>query len=213
MWFQLDRMRDMDRTGSIARIPWARRSSVSMDHEPALAIARGFWHLPAPTNGEPRDLEHEEEARVAGKAAQEEARQARDAHSLRVAGRDRSQGRSHARAGLKSCSKLHFGLCSSGATKSRTSGVGTPENHAFPGRGGTPFPEMTRQELSIFEQLLSHSPLHFPFISPSFPLHFPFISPARPSRRARQPPEARSPSATAAHGIVRVARARPSEPS
>jgi len=51
--------------------------------------------------------------------------------------------------------KLHFGLCSSGATKSRTSGVGTPENYAFPGRGGTRLPEMKRQELSIFEQLLS----------------------------------------------------------
>jgi len=33
--------------------------------------------------------------------------------------------------------------------------VGTPENHAFPGRGGTRLPEMKRQELSIFEQLLS----------------------------------------------------------
>ena len=55
---------------------------------------------------------------------------------------------------VPSCSKLHFGLCSSGATKSRTSGVGTPENRAFPGRGGTRLPEMNRQELSIFEQLL-----------------------------------------------------------
>jgi len=33
--------------------------------------------------------------------------------------------------------------------------VGTPENRAFPGRGGTRLPEMKRQELSIFEQLLS----------------------------------------------------------
>jgi len=58
---------------------------------------------------------------------------------------------------LKSCSTLHFGLCSSGATKSRTSGVGTPENHAFLGRGGTRLPEMKRQELSIFEQLRSEA--------------------------------------------------------
>jgi len=42
---------------------------------------------------------------------------------------------------------LHVGLCSSVATKSRTSGVGAPENHAFPGRGGTRLPEMKRQEL------------------------------------------------------------------
>jgi len=32
--------------------------------------------------------------------------------------------------------------------------VGTPENHAYPGRGGPRLPEMKRQELSIFEQLL-----------------------------------------------------------
>jgi len=39
--------------------------------------------------------------------------------------------------------------------ESRTSGVGTPESHAFPGRGGTRLPEVKRQELSIFAFLNS----------------------------------------------------------
>src|SRR5262245_33710337 len=45
----------------------------------------------AAQHGEPRDLEHEEEARVAGNAAQEEARQARHAGPLRSARGARSQ--------------------------------------------------------------------------------------------------------------------------